>query len=87
MLTMLLGLALVGCGGEDDEVADAARIDAAPSQGDGGTIVDSGSSDANCFMNPTTHLQIINACTSAQKIDHRPVLPLLNPNGTLPPLP
>ena len=35
----------------------------------------------------TTHDEIINACTTAQKIYKDPNLPLLNPDGTLPPLP
>ena len=41
----------------------------------------------DCVMNPTTHEEIINACTGAEKIDKQPVLPLLNPDGSLPPLP
>jgi hypothetical protein len=43
--------------------------------------------DASCFMNPTTHKEIINACTNAQKIERNVTPPLLNPDGTLPPLP
>jgi hypothetical protein len=43
--------------------------------------------DASCFTNPTTHNEIINACTTAQKIYKDPTLPLLNPDGSLPPLP
>lgn len=41
----------------------------------------------DCYTNPTTHEEIINACTDAEKVDKQPVLPLLNPDGTLPPLP
>ena len=44
--------------------------------------------DAACFSGtPTTHEEIINACTTAQKIykDSKP--PLLDADGTLPPLP
>jgi hypothetical protein len=41
----------------------------------------------DCFPHPTTHVEIINACTTAQEIDLTPVLPLLNMDGTLPPLP
>jgi hypothetical protein len=43
-----------------------------------------------CFEGtPTTHAQLMNACVTAdvEKIDKRPALPLLNPDGTLPPLP
>jgi hypothetical protein len=43
--------------------------------------------DLGCFMNPMTHIQIINACTNAMQTDKTPVLPLLNKDGTLPPLP
>ena len=56
----------------DGGVADAA-VDAAP--------------DASCFMNPTTHEEIINACTDAQKVYKNSHPPLLKPDGTLPPLP
>jgi hypothetical protein len=40
-----------------------------------------------CFTNPTTHFQIINACTDASFVDKTPTLPLLNPDGSLPPIP
>jgi hypothetical protein len=43
--------------------------------------------DASCFENPTTHAEIINACTTAQKVTKTPTLPLLNQDGSLPPLP
>jgi hypothetical protein len=43
--------------------------------------------DASCFENPTTHEEIINACTTAQKVEKKPNLPLRNPDGTLPQLP
>ncbi len=51
----------------------------------GGTGGAGGAPD--CNMNPMTHVEIINACTDAEKIDKQPVLPLLNPDGSLPPLP
>lgn len=41
---------------------------------------------ADCFENPKTHFEIINACTSATKIAKNPVLPKLLPDGGLPPL-
>lgn len=43
--------------------------------------------DASCFENPQTHHEIINACTTAQKIYKDSHPPLLEPDGTLPPLP
>jgi hypothetical protein len=42
----------------------------------------------DCYSPPlTNYVEIINACTTAQKIDVMPVLPLLQPDGGLPPLP
>jgi len=43
--------------------------------------------DAACFENPQTHAEIINACTTAQKVFKKPSLPLLNQDGSLPQLP
>jgi hypothetical protein len=39
----------------------------------------------DCFVNPTTHFEIINACTDAQKIKKNPTLAKLLPDGGLPP--
>ncbi len=41
----------------------------------------------DCFTNPMIHVEIINACTTADEIDKMSTLPLLGPNGELPPLP
>ena len=42
----------------------------------------------SCFSGtPTTHDQIINACTTAQQIVKPNKPPLLNPDGSLPALP
>lgn len=43
----------------------------------------------DCFTNPMTHIEIINACTTPDvvHIDKEPVLPQLNMDGSLPPLP
>lgn len=59
--------------------------DGAVTSGDGGPLADGAPSD--CFPNPTTHLEIINACTDAVKIAKSPTLPLRYPDGGLPPLP
>lgn len=53
---------------------------------DGGGGTD-GSPAPDCFTNPKTHFEIINACTDAAKVDKKPALPLLQPDGSLPPLP
>lgn len=52
---------------------------------DGAPNPDGGPTD--CFLNPRTHEEIINACTDAVKITKNPTLPLLYPDGGLPPLP
>jgi hypothetical protein len=51
--------------------------------GTGGT----GGGEPDCFDNPTTHYEIINACTDAEALEKNPVLPLLNADGSLPPIP
>lgn len=43
--------------------------------------------DLGCARMPRTHVEILNACTDAQSVDKRVVLPLLLPDGKLPPLP
>jgi len=50
-----------------------------------GALPDGGEKD--CFDNPTTHFQLINGCTNADRIDRRPTLSTLRPDGGLPPLP
>lgn len=41
----------------------------------------------DCYPDPKTHEEIINACTDASRVDKKPVLPLLTADGGLPPLP
>ena len=53
-----------------------------PCQSDGG-VIDAGT----CIANPTTHLQLINQCTTAVGVAKSPSLPLLLSDGGLPPLP
>lgn len=53
--------------------------------GGGPTLPDGAPSD--CYLDATTHLEIINACTDAVKITKNPTLPLLAADGGLPPLP
>ena len=79
--TLFLAVALVfaaACGDDGSAPRDAAPEDA---------VTDGGMPDADCFMNPQTHDEIINACTTAQKITKNPTLPLLEADGSLPPLP
>jgi hypothetical protein len=75
---------LSACGDGDEAIVDGSGdVDAATV--DSGGVVDAGA-DASCYIDPVTHLEIINACTTAQKIDKHPELPLLT-DGGLPPLP
>ena len=53
-------------------------------ESDGGAKGDGGAKD--CFDDPKTHYEIINACTTATKIAKDPVLPKLLPDGGLPAL-
>ena len=48
---------------------------------------DSGPQEEDCFKNPKTHYEIINACTTATKIDKKVNLPLLLSDGGRPPIP
>jgi hypothetical protein len=52
----------------------------------GGNAGDAGP-DGDCYPDPMTYVEIINACTNAQAVDVNPNLPLLLPDGGLPPLP
>jgi hypothetical protein len=75
-LVLVVWLAFAAaCGGGGADRPQDAGVDA------------SGPPDASCFENPQTHAEIINACTTAQKVTKKPNLPLLQPGGALPPLP
>jgi hypothetical protein len=73
MRAAILLLAIAACGNNAKTPKDAG--------------IDSGGLDASCFTNPQTHYEIINACTTAQKIYKNSHPPLLNADGSLPPLP
>lgn len=85
LLLSLLVSTLVACGDDVAVQEDARRVDAA--EIDAGSDDGGGGPDASCFTNPQTHLEIINACTTAEKVYKNPTLPLLQPDGGLPPLP
>jgi hypothetical protein len=76
-------LALVACGSENKQQTDAAVIH------EGDASVDAPQAP-DCFSgDPMTHDQIINACPApgVTRIMKMPNLPLLLPDGSLPPLP
>jgi hypothetical protein len=82
------GLTHVACSDDDTAVKeDAGLTDSSPTPGDGSVTPDGGdAAPSDCFTNPQTHFEIINACTTATKITKNPVLPALLPDGGLPPL-
>ena len=82
LLALLTALAIVTAAACSDDAGGQMDLGAAPDLATGGGVMDMG-----CFMNPTTHVQIINACTSAQSYDKTPPYPAAAPNGVLPPLP
>ncbi len=41
----------------------------------------------SCVVTPTSHLELLNACTNAESFDKQPFYPTLAPDGELPPLP
>lgn len=77
--TLRAGLLLALCAGcpvgSENKMAEDAPDLAAPAK------------EAPCVPSPRTHVEILNACTDAQSVNKRVVLPLLRPDGTLPPLP
>ena len=80
MRTLVFLALLAACGDSNPAKKDAAvtPMDAGPDS----------APDASCFDHPSdTNYEIINACTTAQKIykDSHPAL--LGSDGTLPPLP
>lgn len=92
LLVALVAAVLTGVGCSDDSSAVKENIDAGPVPGlDGGPApgppkegVDGGPKD--CFDNPKTHFEIINACTTATRITKNPTLGKLLLDGGLPPL-
>ncbi len=85
----------VACSTDDAVHENPPVVDSGTPTGDGGMMMgtdgamgDDGSiAPDNCFMNPTTHFEIINACTDAARVDKKPSLPLLLADGGLPPPP
>lgn len=83
------GIFQVACGDDDNavkETLDSGNPQTPMDSSLGDSAMDSGLGDADCFLNPTTHFEIINACTDATRIDKNPVLSKLLPDGALPPL-
>lgn len=84
ILLAACGGLLAACGGDTKATPDAPVISAPDAAIDA-------TQPATCFSGtPTTHDQLINACVNeavVTRIIKMPVLPLLNPDGSLPQLP
>ena len=102
ILALIAGSALASCDGDlpsdtttagtnTSTMGTGAQGGEAGSAGAGGAAGSAGAAGAggapDCYMFPKTHVEIINACTDAEKVEKHPVLPLLNGDGSLPPLP
>jgi hypothetical protein len=93
VLALLSAVGFVACDDSGAVKEVNPRTDSGgPAQGDSGGPLpgtDGGPDGApsDCYLNPTTHFEIINACTDAVKLTKNPTLPLLYPDGGLPPLP
>jgi hypothetical protein len=80
MRVLLVSLLLAAaCGSDNPAKKDAGVADAA--------IDAPGGPDASCFTNPQSYIEIINACTTAQKIYRNTHPPLEGSDGSLPSLP
>ena len=84
-------LAALACGGCEDAATSSPADMAVAASGDlsGKAPPDllPQPPDLGCYPMATAYEQLLNACTTAQSKDKVPVTPLLNPDGTLPPLP
>jgi len=84
MKKVTLVILLAACGGDTKATPDAPVITAADAAIDTPPAV-------TCFAGtPATHDQLINACVNeavVTRIIKLPVLPLMNPDGSLPQLP
>lgn len=79
-LMLVITLAVVACGGSDNNTTP---VDAPPQQPDAPT-------GPQCFAGtPANNDQLMNACVdqTVTVIHKAPMLPLLNSDGSLPPLP
>jgi hypothetical protein len=85
-------LALTGCSDDTSKApADSApliRVDGGTTPGVDGRVTPGSDAQApECYQDPKTHDEIINACTTAQFVDKTPFYPAKAPNGVLPALP
>jgi len=74
MRILILALMLTGCSDKTP----------APGSSDLGVSADLA---PTCSSTPTTSVELLNACTTADSVDKLPFYPTLAPNGQLPTLP
>ncbi len=94
MRTLMIAALALGACGDDDSASPmhgGTPVDASSSL-DATTKPDAAvdapaTQPSDCFLNPTAYLEIINACTDAEKVLKNPLLPLIGSDGKLPPLP
>jgi hypothetical protein len=81
------GFAYLACTDGSSAVKEGPPTSTTPGIDAGGSQVgiDGGSSEKDCFDNPKTHFEIINACTKATRIVKNPTLNRISPDGGLPP--
>ncbi|MDF2698076.1 MAG: hypothetical protein K0S65_6459, partial [Labilithrix sp.] len=89
-IVILTSLAYTACDDSSSAVKERSpdaggnTADTGPRSDSGGDFPDGAPED--CYDNPTTHFEIINACTTATRITKNPTLTKLLPDGGLPPL-
>lgn len=87
-LLVCLPLALAACGDNgNNAVKDGSVPIDAPKAPSDGTTTDASCFDLSVIGSAATNNQIINACTTADKIYKDSHPPLLGSDGSLPPLP
>jgi hypothetical protein len=90
---LIVGLLSVGtsllnaCGGDSAPARMDASVTPPPESEDADAAADADEPEPDCVEKPETHLEIINACTDAEKVEKELELPLLLEDGGLRPLP
>ncbi len=89
--SLVLGLATAGCDDSSSTVKETPPTTSSTSSGGSSSGASSSGASSSgtpdCFTDPKTHFEIINACTDAQKVTKNPTLTKLLSDGGLPPLP
>jgi hypothetical protein len=86
LLTVLLAAACGSSNKNNQDDGGAPDLAMSPGNADLSMVTNPDLSET-CVTDPMTHLELINACTTADSVDKLPFYPTLAPNGQLPPLP